>query len=313
MDDRRCLISTEVTGRNSVEDGPTEWILSNDMRLSESGERISREDSKYVLTADCVRLACRVSTSLDDGEAFFSLYRAIENFMPDNSVACLACSACFAMGTMYERVIQVYGQMGVPFLYGDYGSCKSLASSCALSLFGAEATHSYNNQTTPSYLFDVMKRTTIPVFVDDLDKKSHDLWEELVVDVYNNTPRGTRSYGVERFRTIPIVSANWRFSNSVGRAFTRCIVIPFSMHKDEPDATKLYLELAATKKNSSASVGCIIRIASSFESSESQSFYHDEVFPAISAIFKSSHARFKSTMTTFMWFFLKAWQNNCKV
>ena len=76
------------------------------------GERISREDSKYVLTTDCVRLACRVPTLLDDGEAFFSLYRAI---MPDNSVACLARITCFAMGTMYERVIQVYAQMGFLF------------------------------------------------------------------------------------------------------------------------------------------------------------------------------------------------------
>ena len=150
-----------------------------------------------------------------------------------------------------------------------------------------------------------MKTSTIPLFIDDIDKKAHDMWEELIVDVYNNTPRGTRAYGVECFRTSPIVSANWKFSNSAGRAFTRCIVILFSLHQDEPNATQLYSELAAARKGASSSVGCVIQVCSSFGSQQSQDFYHEEVFPGVAAIYQTSHARFKSIMSTFMWFFLK--------
>ena len=58
-------------------------------------------------------------------------------------------------------------------------------------LFGAQKTHLYNNQTTPSFLFDMLKRTTIPIGVDDISEKAQDTWEELVIDTYNNTPRGT--------------------------------------------------------------------------------------------------------------------------
>ena len=303
---RRTLISTRTIGRNVSRDGSAaEWILSKDARLSDSGTMVSESESKFILITEDMKLACNVSMPLDNGEAFVSLFSAVEKFMPDNAVACLACMSSFIVGAAYEEMIRVCGHIGVPFLYGDYGSCKSLASLCSLSLFGAQKTHTYNNQTTPSYLFHAMKQTTIPIFIDDVDKKSHDLWEELVVDVYNNSPRGTRSYGVEKFRTTPIVSANWQFSNSAGRAFTRCVLIPFSPHTDEPEASQLYSELSQARSKASASVGCMIQIISSFQLPESQRFYHDEVYPGIAAIYKSFHARFKATMTTFMWFFLK--------
>ena len=269
---------------------------------------IAIEDSKFVLLHDDRKRSCKISSPVDDSEALNALYIAVEKFMPDNATACLACMSAFAMGTTYEQIIELCGQKGVPFLYGDFGSCKSQASLCALSLFGAHNTHTYNNQTTASYLFDAMKHSAIPVCIDDIDKKSQDMWEELVVDIYNNTPRGARSYGVEKLRTSPIVSANWRFENSARRAFTRCVIIPFVPHSDEPDATRLYRDLSQARKNASASVGCVIRVCSSFPTPESQFFHHSEVFPNVAKIFSASHARFKSTMSTFMWFFLKVRQ-----
>jgi len=50
-----------------------------------------------------------------------------------------------------------------------------------LALFGAQKTHLYNNQTTP-FLFDMLKRTTIPIGVDDISEKAQDTWEELVIN-----------------------------------------------------------------------------------------------------------------------------------
>ena len=43
---------------------------------------------------------------------------------------------------------------------------------CGLALFGAQKTHLYNNQTTPSFLFDMLKRTTIPIGVDEISEKA---------------------------------------------------------------------------------------------------------------------------------------------
>lgn len=68
------------------------------------------------------------------------LYAAIEAFMPDNAIACLAAMACCIMGAAYEEVIKHCGHTGVPFLVGEPGSCKTNALLCALSLFGADHT-----------------------------------------------------------------------------------------------------------------------------------------------------------------------------
>ena len=68
------------------------------------------------------------------------------------------------------------------YIIGPPGSCKSEASKCGLSLFGAHELHACNNQTTPSYLFQTASKMTIPICVDDVTEKSADAWEELFID-----------------------------------------------------------------------------------------------------------------------------------
>lgn len=46
----------------------------------------------------------------------------------------------------------------------------------------------------------MLKQTTIPIGVDDISEKAQDTWEELVIDTYNNTSRGTGSYSAEAFQ-----------------------------------------------------------------------------------------------------------------
>ena len=58
--------------------------------------------------------------------------------------------------------------------------------------------------------FSAASKRTIPICIDDVSEKSADSWEELIIDAYNGTGRGTRLYGVEVFHTLPILSANWR-------------------------------------------------------------------------------------------------------
>ena len=77
-----------------------------------------------------------------------------------------------------------------PLTYGKLGSCKSEALKCGVAIFEAQS-NLYNSLTTSSHLFDVLKQTTIPIAIDDISEKSQDTWEEVIIDVYNNT-RGTR-------------------------------------------------------------------------------------------------------------------------
>ena len=141
------------------------------------------------------------------------------------------------MASAYQDVISCCGCSGVPLLYDEPGSCKSEALKCGVAIFEAQS-NLYNSLTTSSHLFDVLKQTTIPIAIDDINEKSQDTWEELIIDAYNNTPRGTRSYSSEIFCTLPLISANWRYSTR-SRAFTRVIQIPFVEHSDEPNASTL--------------------------------------------------------------------------
>ena len=56
-------------------------------------------------------------------------------------------------------------------------------------IYRAHNTHGCNSQTTPSYLFSAASKTTIPICIDDINEKSADSWEELVIDAYNGTGR----------------------------------------------------------------------------------------------------------------------------
>ena len=139
--------------------------------------------------------------------------------------------------------------------------------------------------------------------MDDINEKTQDTWEELIIDAYNNTARGTRSYSVESFSTLPIVSAHWRFHSGKGRAFTRCITIPFIEHKDEPSVPQLFSNLMEARRNASASA-VLIRWCTEFATEDAQLSLHGDLFKTTSAIYQNAHARFKTMMTIFMYFFL---------
>ena len=121
--------------------------------------------------------------------------------MPENFAAAMATIGAVIMGANYTSILKMFGCCGVPILTGPPGSCKSEASKCALSTFGAHESHTCNNQTTPSYLFKAASETTVPICVDDVNEKAADAWEKLFIDAYNGSGRGTRIHGVEAFLT----------------------------------------------------------------------------------------------------------------
>ncbi len=133
---------------------------------------------------------------------------SIKKFMPENFMAAMAVASACIMGANYTSILSMFGCCGVPLLSGPPGSCKSEATKCSLALYGAHETHSCNNLTTPSYLFKAASRTTVPICVDDINEKAADSWEELVIGAYNGIGRGTRLYGMEYFKTLPILTAN---------------------------------------------------------------------------------------------------------
>ena len=192
-------------------------------------------------------LAYSIKTPLDDREGLLKMCDAAQAFMPENITPVLAVVACIIMGASYQDIIACSGCSGVPLLYGEPGSCKSEAVQCGLAVFGAHSSHIYNSQTTSSHLFDILKQSTIPIAVDGVSEKAQDTWEEIIIDAYNNTPRGTRAYNTERFNTLPILTTNWQYASNRSWAFTRCITIPFAEHCDEPDATAFYSNLQKSR------------------------------------------------------------------
>ena len=141
------------------------WVFSPQVVINQSnGTALSDEESPVLWLERQAGLmnalisACSIATPLDEGEAMYDLCQAIQAFMPENFIPAAAVMACCIMGATYQHVI---GSMGGPFLFGVPGTCKSEALKCGLALFGAQRKHLYISQTTPSFLFDMLKRTTI--------------------------------------------------------------------------------------------------------------------------------------------------------
>ena len=57
-------------------------------------------------------------------------------------------------------------------LTGAPVSCESEAAKCELALFSAHKSHCFNNQSTPSYFIKIVKKTTIPVVIDNISAKA---------------------------------------------------------------------------------------------------------------------------------------------
>ena len=164
------------------------WIFSPQTQVSANGLLVSQEKSNvhWLRRPDTIHkisnllisesLKCNVTLPLDNGEGLANLFEKMQLFMPDNFVPSVAAMSGFIMGTCYNDLINEWGEIGIPFLYGVADSCKSEALRCAASLFGAETTRMLNSQKTPSYLFDIIKQTTITVIIDDINKKNQDIY-----------------------------------------------------------------------------------------------------------------------------------------
>ncbi len=308
-------VAARLVGENTL-DGKSYWVLSDSVQLSADGSLLQQGQSPFLWLRRLVNgnnilleetLACKVCTPLDDGESVLPLCQSIQKFMPENFMPAMATIAACLMGANYLNVLRMFGCCGVPMLTGAPGSCKSEAAKCGLALFGAHESHCFNNQSTPSYLFKILNKTTIPVVIDDITAKAADTWEELFIDAYNGTSRGTRSYGVESFSTLPVVSSNWKLGGERPRAHSRAIHIGFNEHTDEPEANLLFAKMQQSRDTASASVGEVLKLCQRFMSQETKEHINNEISPAVSRILATftTQARFTTTMSIFMYFFLE--------
>ena len=134
-----------------------------------------------------------------------------------------------------------------------------------------------------------------------------DAWEELFIDAYNGSGRGTRTYGVEAFQTLPIVSANWSVGTDRQRAHTRSIHIQFQHHDDEPNANMLFGKMAQARINASSSIGELVKLSRRFDRIDTKDSINREICPCVTRILGQydAQARFTTTMSIFMHFFLE--------
>ena len=128
-----------------------------------------------------------------------------------------------------------------------------------------------------------------------------------MIDAYNGSGRGTRLYGVEAFKTLPIISANWSVGKERPRAHTRSIHIPFQQHDDEPEANLLFAKMSQCRIDASRSVGKLIKVNTKFDQNETKDIINQEICPVVTRILNKfgAPARFCTTMSIFMYFFLE--------
>ena len=302
----------QTIGRNQLEGGKPFWVLSETVQISGSSTLIENSDESLFLWLQRLingsnillqePLKCVVSIPLDNGQGITDLCLTIRAFMPEIFTAAMATMSAVAMGSNYTCILRC---CGVPILTRPPGSCKSEATKCALSPFGAYESHTCNNQTTPSYLFKAASKITIPIYVDDISEKSADAWEKLFIIAYNGSGRGTRLHGIETFQMLPIVSANWCIGNDRQRAHTRSIHIAFQHHEDEPGANLLFANMTHKQIAASKSVGELIKLSKRFEQDDTKDIIHRDICPSVIHILSQFNALVHFTTTSIFMFFLR--------
>ena len=148
-------------------------------------------------------------TPLDGGESILPLCQVIQQFMPEKFIPAIATTAACLTGAKYLSILNMFGYCGVPMLTGAPVSCESEAAKCELALFSAHKSHCFNNQSTPSYFIKIVKKTTIPVVIDNISAKAAGMVEGCLLMPYNGTSRGTRSHGIDQ-PSPP--TGNWELS-----------------------------------------------------------------------------------------------------
>ena len=248
-----------------------EWIFSAQVRTDQYGTVLEPGDSKFILIDDCSSLSCTIQAPLDAGEALVRLYKAIEKFMPDNTIACLASIASCAMGASYEVVVSTCGHMGVPFEILVPASPK-LHSVHSQSLEHKIPTFSTTRPLHHTYLMQWRKPPFHwPLMTSASEQRrlgKSSLWMHTTILLGELDP------------TKSSVSSLSRWCLLIGCSSTRCVLIPFALHTDEPEATQLYADLAQARSEASASVGQIISMITSFSTAEEQRIYCNEIFPS---------------------------------
>ena len=132
---------------------------------------------------------------------------------PSNSNNCSMLDRCkISQYSQYVWLLwgsNMFGYCGVPMLTGAPVSCESEAAKCELALFSAHKSHCFNNQSTPSYFIKIVKKTTIPVVIDNISAKAAGMVESCLLMPYNGTSCGTRSHGIDQ-PSPP--TGNWELS-----------------------------------------------------------------------------------------------------
>ncbi len=143
--DRRHVQAAQLVGHNTTSTSIEAWVLSPDAHFDASGSGLDTRESPFIwlstganMTCEVLsgRLACSIPSIQAAGNHLKAFYATIEAFMPENATATLAVMSCCMMGAAYKVIVRKCGHVGVPFLLGRPGSCKTEALLCGLVLFG---------------------------------------------------------------------------------------------------------------------------------------------------------------------------------
>ena len=85
--------------------------------------------------------------------------------------------------------------------------------------------------------------------------------------------------------------------------------MPFYKHVDEPQASHLYTALNQARAGASRSVAVIIEICHSYTSADRQLRLNEVINSQVSQVVASSHGRFRTTLSLFMYLFVEVY--NC--
>ena len=175
------------------------WVLGSAVYVGSDGTEVSVEDSQHVWIG---HIYCGPGVAAEADQCYIELplqteplsvlLVALKESMKHNFLPCVTTIGGTVMALHFETFIENLKSCPILLAYGQSGSGKTTALSCALSLLGADNLRFFRD-ISPAKIMQLCSVTNIPLGLDDPDTKGG--FSKIIMDLFNGAKQGTISRG----------------------------------------------------------------------------------------------------------------------
>ena len=188
------------------------WVLGSAVYVGSDGTEVSVEDSQHVWIG---HIYCGPGVAAEADQCYIELplqteplsvlLVALKESMKHNFLPCVTTIGGTVMALHFETFIENLKSCPILLAYGQSGSGKTTALSCALSLLGADNL-TFFRDISPAKIMQLCSVTNIPLGLDDPDTKGG--FSKIIMDLFNGAKQGTISRGEVKPKSTIVIASN---------------------------------------------------------------------------------------------------------